>query len=162
MGRLLGRKTRSKLSRLFKNTRGVSETVAILLTAVIVVAAGSTALAFGVGFLQQTSSAFTRDIQLDSAAIQERFTVINVWFKNPADQDVRVGIFNHGDAPIEIDTIFLNSTIFSNLQPTDSNFQPQEFRYIDLTLSQTPQPGEKFVVRVVTMGGTVHESRWKV
>ena len=163
MGRTRGRR-RNNFTRLFKNTRGVSETVSILLTAIIVVAAGSTALVFGIGFLQQSTTAFRDIITQDTAKLQERFTVIDVWF-NPSDPcggcNVKVGIMNHGKAPFDINAVFLNGNLIKEFDPADEKFQPQEFRYVDLTSSQAPQAGEKFVVRVVTTSGTVHESTWK-
>ena len=158
-GTSLGRRMRRRnLIRLFKNTRGVSETVALLLTAIIVVSAGATSLAFAMGFLQQSTTTFRTTILQDTAALQERFTVVDVWFAGD-DDEVRVGVFNYGDVPIEVDTIFLNNNLFRNFAPAEK-FQPQEFRYVELDLSQSLQTGE-FVVRVVTTEGTVHESTWK-
>ena len=164
LGRFLRRRTarRGHHLRLTENKSGVSETVAILLTAIIVVAAGSTALVFGIGFLQQSTTAFRATIAQDTANLNERFTVVDVWF-NPAGPPnvVRVGILNHGDAPFEIEAIFLNDELFREFDPTEK-FQPQEFRYVNVSLDPpNPVAGQKFVVRVVTTSGTVHESTWQ-
>ena len=90
--------------------------------------------------------------------------MIDVWFNPsacPGGCNVKVGVMNHGKAPIEIKAIFLNDNIIKEFDPADEKFKLQEFRYVDLTVSPTPQAGEKFVVRVVTLSGTVHESTWK-
>ena len=132
--------------------RGVSDIVANLLMAVVVLSVGLSIYLYSQTFFQTMTGFMGEAIQEHELVLYERFMVTRVDFNSSAPDTVTVWVFNYGEVGVEVKAVFING----ELNEVDEYIPQGEWR--NITVPHEDWGYEAYRVLVVSSRGKRYET----
>ena len=99
------------MTRLSAGRRGVSDIVANLLMAVVVLSIGLSIYLYSQTHFQTMTGFMDESIQEHELKLYERFTIIEVRFNYTEPNTVTVWVFNYGKVGVDLKGVFINGQL---------------------------------------------------